>query len=423
MNSSQRASSRSVITAWATFALIAPLAAIYSVSQFLRNAVGVIAPELARELAMPATGLGILSSAFFLSFALAQIPVGIALDRFGPKRTMLACVGVAVAGVLAFALAPSPTGLVVARMTMGLGCASFFMAPLAIIARVRPQRDFARLTSVIFAVGSIGTLMATAPLALASERFGWRPTFMGVAILTALVGLIVARTVPADAPTVQVPEPGHPAPERESLGAALRGVRAAMHVPHFWPVFFIHATSYPAFATVIGLWAGPWLADVTGATAVERGSWLFAGATAQIGALLVWGRLDRRFGSMARAIRIGAIASVVALLMPLVLPGSLVVSGCWLVLFGALIAYTPLVTAHGRALFPPDLLGRGLTLMNLGTMSGSFLAQTLTGALMDFVGRGQDGAYPPLAYGLAFALLAAALAAALWFYRSVPDPR
>jgi MFS family permease len=414
--------SPAAITAWATFALIAPLAAIYSVSQFLRNAIGVIAPELSRELDMPATGMGLLSSVFFLSFAAAQIPVGIALDRLGPKRTMLACVVLAVIGVVAFALAPTPTGLLVARMVMGVGCASFFMAPLAIIARERPAGDFARLTSIIFAVGSIGTLIATAPLAFLSLQIGWRSTFMGVAALTAIIGLIVARAVSADAPVFQsasVPT----AQQGESLMSALVGVRAATKVPFFWPVFFIHATSYPAFATVIGLWAGPWLSDVAGASATQRGGWLFAGAMAQIVALLIWGRLNRFFGTMTRAIRIGAIASVVCLLSSLVLPPSLVASGAWLVLFGVLIAYTPLVTTHGRALFPPELLGRGLTLMNLGTMGGSFLSQSVTGALMDISGRGADGTYPAQAYGLVYCFLATALACALLFYRSVPDPR
>ena len=128
MSSSQSASTR----AEPVVALIAGLVAIYGVSQFLRNSVGVIASDLGRELDLSAGEIGLLSSTFFFSFAAAQIPVGIAIDRYGPKRTMLATAALAVAGTLLFAAAPSASVLILARVLMGLGCSTFFMAPLAI---------------------------------------------------------------------------------------------------------------------------------------------------------------------------------------------------------------------------------------------------------------------------------------------------
>ncbi len=125
------------------YVLITALIAVYALSQFLRNSVGVIAGDLARELALSATQIGLLSSTFFFSFAAAQIPVGIAMDRYGPKHTMLATAVLAAAGTLLFAMAPSATTLIAARALMGLGCSTFFMAPLLIYARRFPPERFA----------------------------------------------------------------------------------------------------------------------------------------------------------------------------------------------------------------------------------------------------------------------------------------
>src|SRR5690606_24455008 len=171
--------------------LIAVLAGIYSVSQFLRNSIGVIAPNLAADLSLTATDLGLLSSGFFLTFAAAQIPVGISIDRYGPRRVMLVCSLIAVAGVLLFALARDATMLVAARLLLGIGCSSFFMAPLAIYARLFPPERFAFLTGIQLSIGNFGTLAATAPLAFATESIGWRASFLVVAAFATAAGVAV----------------------------------------------------------------------------------------------------------------------------------------------------------------------------------------------------------------------------------------
>ena len=152
----------------APITLVGTLAAIYLVSQFLRNSVGVIAPDLAREIGLNAAEIGLLSSAFFFAFAAAQIPLGIALDRYGPKRCMLVCAAIAFAGTLVFATATTPAGLVVARILMGLGSSCYLMAPLALYARRFPPERFAQLAGIQIGIGTVGTLLVTAPLAWAS---------------------------------------------------------------------------------------------------------------------------------------------------------------------------------------------------------------------------------------------------------------
>jgi MFS family permease len=178
--------------------LVATLVAIYSVSQFLRNSIAVIANDLARELDLSATEVGLLSSAFFLAFAAAQIPVGIAIDRYGPKRTMLASAVVCVAGTGLFAYAATGPMLIAARALMGLGCSTFFMAPLTIYARRFPPQNFAFLTSLQLGLGSAGTLVATAPLASAAAALGWRTAFAAVAALTAVAAFVVLLVIPEE---------------------------------------------------------------------------------------------------------------------------------------------------------------------------------------------------------------------------------
>jgi predicted MFS family arabinose efflux permease len=393
--------------------LIAVLAALYAVSQFLRNSIGVIANDLARELHLTATQTGFLSSAFFFAFAAVQIPIGILIDRYGPKRTMLATAVLTVVGTEFFAVAPSAPMLIAARVLMGLGCSTFFMAPLVIYARRFPPERFAGLTSLQMGLANTGTLAATAPLAASAAVFGWRASFFAVAILTVVIVLAIAWVVPRDA--------GSNRPN-ETWAAAFRGVAAALKVPSFWPVFFMHLTTYGCFASVIGLWGGPWLSDVHGADLGMRGNILLLGATAQICGMLLWGAMDRFWGSYKKPVLIGSTATVLLLVVLVLVPLDRASATVWFPLFGLCVAYTPILTSHGKSLFPATLTGRGITLMNIGTMGGAFLSQSVTGMLIDLMGRSDQGLYRPEGYRLVFAALAGWLLLSLAFYLRAIDP-
>ena len=145
--------------------VVAILGLLYIVSQFLRNSVGVIAPNFAAEVSLSPIEIGLLSSIYFFAFAATQLPLGVALDRFGPKRCMLVSIAVTVAGSVAFALAHDVFGLVVSRALLGFGTACFLMAPVALYARWFPPERFSTLAGIHLGVGSLGALLATAPLA------------------------------------------------------------------------------------------------------------------------------------------------------------------------------------------------------------------------------------------------------------------
>lgn len=388
------------------------LIAVYAISQFLRNSIGVIAPDLSAELSMDASTLGLLSSVYFLTFAAAQIPVGIAIDRYGARTTLVVCAIITALGTALFALAPNASVLIAARLLIGIGCSSFFMAPLAIYARRFPPERFASLTSIQLGAGSIGTLIATAPLAASAAAIGWRGSFLVLAAITVLVTIALSALVPKR----QADESA-----RESWGETFRGVGAAMRVRSFWAVFIMHAATYSAFASVVGLWAGPWLADVYGAELQSRGNILLFAAAAQITGIFAWGFADRVFRSYKRSALTGATLTATLLGYAAIMPMSLDAARIWLVLFGLGVAYTPIVTAHGKSLFPAALTGRGITLLNVGTMGGVFVSQSLTGVLVSQFPT-QGGIYPLEAYRAVFAAIGLALVAAILVYSRAIDP-
>jgi MFS family permease len=393
--------------------LVGTLAAIYLVSQFLRNSVGVIAPDLAREIGLNAAEIGLLSSAFFFSFAAAQIPLGIALDRYGPKRCMLLCAVVAFLGALAFAVATTPAGLVTARVLMGLGSSCYLMAPLALYAkRFRPER-FTLLAGIQIGIGTVGTLFVTAPLAWASAAIGWRATFLVVAGFVVACAILVALVVREDA--ADRTDIG----KHETLRESLRGVLEVTRMPSFWPVFLMNVVAYSSYVLIVGLWGGPFLSDVYGYGLTARGDLLMLPAISHIVGVVVWGHVERYFGTYKPLVLAGALATAAALGLLAALgkpePRTLAI---WLTVFGCLPAFIPVLIAHGRSFLPPHLIGRGMTLFNIGTMGGTFVVQLVSGALIELF-PAQAGVYPLDAYRLVFAAQALAIMVASAAYLTV----
>ena len=393
--------------------LVGTLAAIYLVSQFLRNSVGVIAPDLAREIGLNAAEIGLLSSAFFFAFAAAQIPLGIALDRYGPKRCMLLCAAIAFLGTLAFAVATTPAGLVTARILMGLGSSCYLMAPLALYAKRFPPERFTLLAGIQIGIGTVGTLFVTAPLAWASASIGWRATFLAVAGLVVAGAILVAVVVRED--VADRTETG----QRETLRESLRGVLEVTRMPSFVPVFLMNFMSYSSYVLIVGLWGGPFLSDVYGYGLTARGDLLMLPAISHIVGVVVWGHAERYFGAYKPLVLAGALATAAAfgLLAALGKPEPRVLA-IWLTVFGFLPAFLPVLIAHGRSFLPPHLVGRGMTLFNIGTMGGTFVVQLASGALIDLF-PAQAGVYPLDAYRLVFAAQAAAIVVASAAYLTV----
>lgn len=392
----------------ATTALMAALAAMTGLSQFHRAALGVVAPELAADLAIGPAVLGAANGMFFAALLLAQVPVGIALDRVGPRRTVGALTGIAVAGAAWQAFATDGAGLLAARFLIGLGSAASFMAAVVLCARWHAGAAMTLALSRVFALSQLGILLAGAPLAAAAGLLGWRGALGGSALLTAACGLVWWRLVRDD-------PPDRPAPPREAetLREALLGQVSIWRLPGLARVLAMHLVAYAAAATVIGLWAGPYLADVHGLDAAGRG-WALAamGVAMPLGLLLV-GPLERRTGRRRDIVTAGAGLAAATLLALALWPGApLAAALALLVLLVLFSAYPVLVVAEGRSLFPDHLVGRGATTVNLAQVLGSALLPLLVGAVVGLFPE-VGGVRPEAAYRAGFAVLGGTLLAGL----------
>ena len=415
-NTAAPADTRTAVSMTMAVTLVGALAAVYFISQFLRNSVGVIAPDLERELGLGSESLGLLSSVFFFSFALVQIPIGILIDRYGPKAVMLGSLVLAALGSVVFSYSGSMGGLIAARILMGLGCSSFFMCPLTIFARWFAKDRFSTLVGIQLGLGSLGTLFATAPMAFSVGLIGWRGTFLVFAVVIVAIGFLAAAVVRND-------PPGTPArtDAPASLGTAIAGLRDVWAVPGVFRLLRMHFVSYSAFATIAGLWGGPYLTDVYGHDLQQRGFYLLLMAIGQVAGVFAWGPMDRRFGGPKKPAIAGALLTIVTL------AGFAAIGkfpewalGPAFALFGFVCAFTPLITGHGRHLFPPELVGRGITFLNIGTMGGVFLQQSFTGFVVAWI-TGNSAVRPIAAYSGVFLCVAGALLVALVFYLRAPD--
>lgn len=391
---------RSRAAAW----LLAMLAAATAVSQFHRAALGVVAPDLARDLGASPEALGGANFAFFLAFALSQIPIGVAFDRIGPRRVVALLTVLAVIGAFGQAFARDGGELAIARFILGLGCAASFMASVVLSARWYSGERLTGALGRAFALSQFGILAAGTPLAWGSLALGWRGAFAVSAVLTAAMGIAWHALVRDDPP--DGPPPVRPV---ETLGEALLGQFRIWRTPGLFPILSMHAFGYPAMATVLGLWAGPYLADVHQLDAQGRGWVLLAMGLALPVGLMSVGRLERRFNTRKWLVVTGAglsIATLAGLALvpaaPLWLATSLLVTLC------LVTCYPIVVVAHGRSLFPDHLVGRGATTVNMAQVAGLSLLPALLGVVIGAF-PATAGARPEIAYRAAFGVLALAL--------------
>jgi sugar phosphate permease len=398
--------------------MVATFCVVYMLSHFLRGSVAVIAPDLTHELGLSPEALAALAGAFFIAFAAAQIPLGVLLDRFGPRRVVPATLLLAAAGSALFAVGSSALELTLARVLMGLGSSAVLMGSMVVCARWFAPERYGAMAAIVIAVGTLGNSLATTPLGWAAETLGWRGAFVALAA----VGLGFAAwywLAVRDAP------PGHAlhARQPERAGEIFRGVAEVLRNRDLPYVFVAHLVAYPSAMCILGLWGGPYLYDVHGLDAVGRGHVLLAMTFGVVLGTLVLGPLDRVFDTRKWLVAL-PLAGVVAILGALAL---LPQPPLWLVamLFAALAFCanpTAVIMAHGRAVFPDRLVGRGITTLNMALVLGTFLLQTATGPIVGAFVR-PDGTAPEIAYRWVFGFLAAVVAAALLFYLRVEDAK
>jgi MFS family permease len=397
-------------------ALLAMLAATAMLSQFFRSSNSVIGPELIRDLSLSSEALGFANGCFFAALLLAQIPVGMAFDRVGPRITVAILSVLMTAGAVLHATAQSGTELALARAIVGLGCAGSFMSGVVLISRWFPRPSWATVLSWLFALSQVGLFLAGLPLAIAAETIGWRVTFFGMGLVAALVGVLFLFVV-RDRPPGSAPL----ARPLERVGP-FEGVRLVLATPGLLPVLALFAVAYAAFATVLVLWAGPYLHDVYDLGPIQRGYVLMAMAVCQTVGGLVVGPLDRIFNTRKWVVVGTASLSLSMLTLLATVSMPLIGALASLMVLSASSAYGSVLLAHIRSHFPDHLAGRGATTGNMAQLAGAALLPMLTGLIPPLFPT-TDSEYSPLAYQWIFATLAIALAIGLAVYLTSKDAK
>jgi MFS family permease len=375
----------------------------YYISFLFRTINAVMAVPLATELGLGANDLGLLTSVYFLTFAAAQIPIGILLDRYGPRRVQSVLLLVAAVGSALFAVSDHFWMLLVGRALIGLGVASAMTAGLKVLVLWFPGDRVPLLNGLMVMLGALGAVTATLPADLLLDWIGWRELFGLLAGLTVASAVIIYLIVPEAKPVTS--------------SAASVGLRKVYADPRFWRLAPLSASCLGTAWALQGLWAAQWLRDVEGLDRSDVVFHLFAMAVAlSLGAILLGVAADRlRKRGVVPEILLALVAAVFiatqfALILRLPIPSYLQ----WAVV-AAVGSATVLSFAILASYFPKQLAGRANGALNLFHITAAFVVQYATGVVLQHW-TPEAGRYPEIAYRTAFALnLAIQAAAWIWF--------
>jgi predicted MFS family arabinose efflux permease len=396
--------------------VVLPFLAGYYVSYVFRAVNAVLGPSLAREFGLSAAELGLLTGIYFFSFGLVQIPLGVVLDRFGPRRVNGSLLILAAAGAVAFAHSHSFESLVFSRALIGLGVSACLMASIQAFVLWFPAERTASMIALAYAMGGVGALTASVPFEFALRYFDWRQIFLAFAAATLVLAAVFALAVPEHAGSRRaVP-----------LRALLPGLARIAGDAAFWRVALAVGANQCAVLALFTLWITTWLRDVAGydrAAAAGALAWV---SVALVAGYLFFGRaadLRTRHGRSLLPLFLGGVAAALAFLALLVAG---VRSGAVFIWAAFVFCGTSSTLAHSIATrrFPTEMAGRVNTMLNTFTFGGVFIGQWASGAILSLWPPTATG-YDPRAYSYALGalwLVQAAGLAWLWSGRALFTP-
>ncbi len=390
--------------------VLLPFGLGYYLSYLFRTVNAVISPQLARDAGLSPAELGFMSSAYFVAFAAAQLPLGIALDRYGPKRVQAALVLVAAAGAAVFAAGEDAAALTAGRALIGLGVSACLMAALKANVQWFPRERLPLVNGVVFAFGTFGAVSTTVPLEALVREVDWRTVFWCLAVASALTGLVIRLAVPDDR-------------SPEEAGAAAPGRRLAelgqvYGSGFFWRLSCMVFLHNGVFLSYQALWAAPWLRDVAGLgrSGVADGMLMFnVGMLAGVlSAGLLAERLQRigippvvpATGGIALSIVVQSLFALQWTEFPALMCLSFGYFGS-----ASTLAYTVLAQN-----FPAGLAGRVNTAQNMLTFVAAFAVQWAVGVVIGLHPAPGEGLYSPDGHRTALWLLVSLQACGLAFF-------
>jgi MFS family permease len=393
--------------------VLLPFASGYYLSYLYRSINALISDALVSEFALSPSNLGFLTATYFLAFGLIQLPLGVGLDRFGPRRVQAVLLSIAAAGAALFASADGLLALSIGRGLIGLGVAGALMAGLKAIVLWFPSQRIALANGWFIMLGALGAVTATAPAEIVLAHMGWRGLFAVLAAVTAASALMILLVVPERQQSTA-----------SSTSSKTVTIGSIYSDPRFWRLAPMSAICIGSAWSLQGLWAAPWLADVEELERPVVVTYLFVMALALSASALLLGigadRLRRRGTPLAVTLAIATGAAILAQLA-LVLRWPVPAWLPW-VTIAATGACTVLSYAILSDMFPKSASGRANGALNLLHVTAAFAIQYAIGLIVQ-QWPAENGHYPEEAYQAALGLnLAVQAAAFLWFVRPQRKP-
>ncbi len=401
---------------WVIFGV---LALIYILVYFYRVSLAVVAGDIARELRLTPQQLGALSGILFYVYGVAQIPLGPMIDRLGGRLVISGSGVLTAAGGILFSRAASLETAMAARVLIGIGTASVLMATFTIFSHWYSRKEFGRVSGFMVAVGNLGNLLGTAPLALAVAAFGWRTSFLAIGIVQVLVTLLVFGLV-RDRPPRHSTDAAPDAAPHVGMLAAWKNI---FGTPDFWLLGLIAFFWYGNYLALQGLWGGPYLMEVLQFSREATGRMLMCTSLGFIAGSTMIDTVARRlFRSYKKTLVAGQL--MLMLFMSCFLGGAEALSQPILALLffviGLAVSSGVMIYPIVRSMFPVRIVGTALTSLNFFVLMGAAVTQQVMGLIVGHFPRGASGVIPR-AFHAAFLFPVIGLAVAIVCYLFARD--
>ena len=385
-----------------------PFALGYFISYFFRNVNAIIEADLVGDLGFSAASLGLLTSVYFISFASFQLPLGLLLDRFGPRRTESVLLIFAALGALIFSMAESLSGLILGRLLIGFGVSACLMASFKAYVLWFPPDRLPLMNGLQMVAGGLGAMSATVPLRTALEFTDWRGVFLILSGLTLFSALVLWLVYPEKEGSAG------PVPMKKQL----EGLKTVLTSRPFLAIAPLVMFSQSAQMAIQGLWAKPWLRDVAGLDEAECANHLMWMMAAMMAGFFLLGLLSERLYHARKVspVTVGVLAMAVFIVLQLLMALGWTAQPMLLMTAFSFFATAGILPYAGLSqIFPKDLSGRVSTSLNVTVFLGAFAVQWGLGEIINLWPSEGKG-YAPESYGAAFGSLAAfQLFGLLWF--------
>ena len=380
----------------------------YMVASFLRSANAVISTDLMREMLLNADKLGMMTSLYYISFSLMQLPLGAALDRYGSRLIIPLLMIPTMIGCVLFATATSFWPLVIGRTLIGLGTAGGLMGAVKTFGHWVPNNRLATMTSAMVAIGACGGLLSTTPMAYLAHTYGWRSVFlysMPIVLVIAVIIRIFAHDAPANTTVTH------------STGNPFAGYRKIYAFRDFWYMAPLYFSMLGTMLAVQTLWAGPFLYDIAKFTSVQTGGFLLVLGIGAVVGYAVSGYLADRFG-VTTVIVLSQSIMLITLCYFVFIPTW---TAPWLIttvygMFGFGASFNVVMLPQARRMFDHALSGRVATALNVFGFVGAWVLQWVMGLTINAIGRDASGHYKVLGYQWAYSIPLCLGCIALLFY-------